>query len=463
MEESSNALSPPVTSQQIRLAISDFLQKRLQLKLDLLDKELEKLKEDQVDELNKVELKRQQENEKHEPAFWIKNAADRVWQIEQATHVLKYTHPDATLCESLKRSHTTNINSPGNCAIDELSVGTHTINSNATPDAAVGNAAALDVYKFLHLDINGSSLLERACANDPELAAVFAELGELDQSWIGAFAGFSKSTKRPASHKLAKQIYWPLGKGEYHLLAPLFPTSLVHGVWKTIREDRFSETAKAAREARQTGVSHPQGYREYPNVVIQNFGGTKPQNISQLNSERYGENFLLPSLPPTWHSESIRPPYRMDSVFDRLFGNRQEVKKHISALREFLVSVENSDSTLRIRNKRAELTGYICDELLQFAAELNELDAGWSLAPECSLNLAEQCWLDPERSKVDKAFATERHLGGWQDDICRRFGNWLNARLNSEKTPMGTAEAQHWHSVFDKELGMIRMELDFND
>lgn len=26
--------------------------------------------------------------------------------------------------------------------------------------------------------------------------------------------------------------------------------------------------------------------REYPNLAVQKFGGTKPQNISQLNSER---------------------------------------------------------------------------------------------------------------------------------------------------------------------------------
>lgn len=448
MEESINSLSPPTTSLQIRSAILGFLQERLQPKMD-------KIKEDDDEQ-------RQQLLAAYQPESWIANAADRVRQIEQATHVLKYTHPDAKVPKTHKDTHTANINSLGNPASGDFLVGTHTVTTGITSDAA-GNAAALDVYDFLCLEINGSSLLKRASANAPELAAVFTELGDQDQSWMSAFAGFSNSKKRPASHKLAKQIYWPLGKGEYHLLAPLFPTSLVHGVWKTIREDRFSEAAKAAREARRAEVSHPHGYREYPNVVIQNFGGTKPQNISQLNSERYGENFLLPSLPPTWHSESIRPPLRMESVFDRLFGNRHEVKNHISALREFLVSVEDADNTLRIRNKRAELTGYICDELLQFAAELSELNAGWSLTPECRLNPAEQCWLDPERSKVDEAFAAERRRGDWQDDVCRRFGNWLNARLNTEKTPMGAAEAQHWHTVLDKELGMIRMELDFND
>jgi hypothetical protein len=47
------------------------------------------------------------------------------------------------------------------------------------------------------------------------------------------------------------KVYWPLGEGRYHLLAPLFAIALVQVVWAGIREDRFSDEAKAARE-------HPQ-------------------------------------------------------------------------------------------------------------------------------------------------------------------------------------------------------------
>lgn len=439
MEETSNSLSPPATSQQIRSAVLGFLQERLQPKLD-------ELKEEDDEQ-------RQQLLATYLPENWIPDAARRVCQIQQVTHALKFTHPDA------KGS---SLSMAGNPEAGELQVGTHSIRDQLASDV-VGNAAALDVYKFLRLSVGGKSLLDYACKQDPALAAALSNDAEQASIWMAAFSTLAQAKGQPASHKLAKQIYWPLGKGEYHLLAPLFPTSLVHGVWKTIREDRFSETAKAAREARRAGIPHPQGYREYPNVAIQNFGGTKPQNISQLNSERHGENFLLPSLPPTWHSEAIRPLFHMDSVFDRLFGNRSEVKRLTKELRDFLVSVEEANSSLRIRNKRAELVGYICDELLQFAAELHELESGWSLDPECRLNPEEQCWLDPERRKVDEAFAAQRCRSDWQESICRRFGNWLNARLNTEKTPMGEAEAQHWQTVLDKELGMIRMELDFND
>ncbi|EQD27458.1 CRISPR-associated protein Csy1, partial [mine drainage metagenome] len=186
------------------------------------------------------------------PEKWLLDAARRVCQIQQVTHALKFTHPDA------KGS---SLNSAGNSAAGEHQVGTHSIGDQLASDI-VGNAAALDVYKFLSLSIGGKSLLDYACMQHPALAAALSNDAEQAGNWMAAFSSLAQPKGKPASHKLAKQVYWPLDNGEYHLLAPLFPTSLVHGVWKMIREDLFSETTKAAREAHRAGVSHLQGYHE---------------------------------------------------------------------------------------------------------------------------------------------------------------------------------------------------------
>ncbi|MFM0389501.1 type I-F CRISPR-associated protein Csy1 [Paraburkholderia dipogonis] len=438
MDAATYALSLGAPSKQLRETISNFLQERLQSKLD-------KLKDDDTDQREKLLTDFLPEN-------WISDAARRVLQIQQVTHALKFTHPDA-MGSSLSVA--------GNPRVGELHVGTHTLGGAAAPDV-VGNAAALDVYKFLRLIVDGRSLVERAIGNDPALAAALSDHPEQAKQWMAAFASLTLPKGQPASHELAKQIYWPLGDGQYHLLAPLFPTSLAHVVWNTLREDRFSDAAKAARDARRARVSHPQGYREYPDVAVQKFGGSKPQNISQLNSERHGENYLMPSLPPSWHREPIRPPLGMASVFHRLFGRRPRVRDVTRILREFRVSAENADSSLRIRNKRAELVGYVRDELLQFSAEMHELEAGWSLLPHCRLNTNEQCWLDPWRAESDEVFASLRRRGDWRDDVCRRFGNWLNATLTTLRTPMSQAEAAHWTDVLEKELRIIRMEIDID-
>ncbi|MDQ5909972.1 MAG: CRISPR-associated protein Csy1 [Pseudomonadota bacterium] len=431
----SSEISIQDVAAHIRSAIAAFLQDRLKPKLD-------KIKEDD-------HATRQKLLDAHEPQTWIANAAHRVSHIQQVTHALKFSHPDA------KGS---NLTSLGNPHAGELTVGSHAL-ANTLPPDIVGNAADLDVYKFLRLEVNGQSLLDRAIAQDPALVAALSDNADLARQWMAAFATLPEPNGKLSTHKLAKQVYWPLGDGRYHLLAPLFPTALTHRVWERIREDRFSDEAKAAREAKREHRAHPHGYREYPNLAIQKFGGTNRQNISQLNVERYGENWLLPSLPPTWQSDSIRPPFFTDSVLSRRFGSRPEVRRLTQTLREFLKKVAKIDSNIRIRDKRAERVGDLRDELLQFAAELHELDAGWTQSEKCRLNAAEQCWLDPKRAEIDEEFATRWQRGDWQDEVCLRFGNWLNAAISSEQTPMGQVESEAWQTVLDDELRMIRLEL----
>lgn len=435
MTRPSNSLALPGSVAPIKAAINAFLQERLQPKL-------EKLKPEEDEQRQQLLLD-------YLPANWIPDAARRVGQIQQVTHALKFTHPDA---------RGSSLSVAGNPAAGEGAVGTHTVADTLSPDV-VGNAAALDVYKFLRLSVGGKNILDLAVTDDPALAAALSDDADLAQAWMSAFATLAQAKGQPASSKLAKQVYWPVEGKDYHLLAPLFPTSLVHGLWKQIREDRFSDEAKAAREAKRNGVAHPHGYCEYPNMAIQNFGGTKPQNISQLNSERYGENFLLPSLPPIWKSHEVRPPLAVNSVFDRIFGSRPRVRELVRILRDFLVSVEHTGTNVRIRNKRAELAALIRDETSQYAAELQQLESGWTQQPACQLNSAEQCWLDPYRAEQDADFATLRQRGDWQDEIIRRFGNWLNGRLTTPNTPMGAIEAAHWRDVLNDEMRLMRLEV----
>ncbi len=441
MTEISNTAIAP---ENIRQAINAFLTDRLQPKLEKVGEE---------DSEQRALLLAA-----YVPKTWIADAARRVVQIQQVTHAIKYTHPDA---------RGSSLYTAGNPHAADAEVGTHTLGAQFAADV-VGNAAALDVYKFLNLRIGERSILDLVIADEPALAAAFSENAEEASAWTAAFATLPQAKGETASHKLAKQVYWPLGDGEYHLLAPLFPTSLVHGLWKTIREDRFSEEAKAARAAKKAKMAHPHGFREYPDLVIQTFGGTKPQNISQLNSERYGENYLLRSLPPNWQSPAIRLPTTVNSVFDRIFSRRPRVRELLNILRAFLESVVK-ENNFRIRNKRAELTAYLCDEALLYAAELREavetgqVAAGWTQDEACKLNRAEQCWLDPLRCKIDPDFAREYQRDEWPDEICRRFGNWLNARLTTERLPMGAIEAEHWRSELEKEMRLLRRELANHD
>ncbi|MEH6490660.1 type I-F CRISPR-associated protein Csy1 [Halopseudomonas sp.] len=432
MEEASSTVSVP----DVRRAIGEFIQTRLQAKLD-------KLKADQRDERERLQAA-------HEPEVWLAEAARRVGQIQQVTHAIKYIHPDA---------RGTNLYSAGNSQAGDAFVGTHVLGEALAPDV-VGNAAALDVYKFLRVEVAGHTLLALALEQHPSLReALSADASKADE-WMGAFAGLVEAKGKPTSHTLAKQLYWPLADGQYHLLLPLFPSSLVNAVWTEVREYRFSDQAKAAREAARNKAAHPHGYHEYPNVAVQKFGGTKPQNISQLNSERYGENHLLPSVPPSWRSPEVRPPLQAESIFVRGFASQRSVREAMDNLRSYLQRVKNVNNKA-VREGRARRVQAVFDALLQYAAQLWSLPPGWSAEPDCRLSVEEQCWLDPQRSLLDEEFAVRYQQTDWQDHITRRFANWFNARLfdAGNGLSVGENEALEWRRLLDRELTMLHREL----
>ncbi len=426
-------------SAALRDLIHTFIHTRLQAKLD-------KLADD--------DPRRQQLLADHQPDAWLADAARRVAQIQLATHTLKPIHPDA---------RGSNLHAPP-AAIDLPGLVSSHCLTDHWDDDVVGNAAALDVFKFLKLEHDGRSLLQRLLEHDADLLAALGDDAEQAEAWRASFAAITESRDTPSSHTLAKQLYFPLPDGDYHLLAPLFPTSLVHRVQQRMREDRFGEAAKAARDARKAKQPHAHGYCEYLDLAIRKFGGTKPQNISQLNSERYGENWLLASLPPQWRILDLRPPLRRDSAFEFLYRNDKTLRNRVAQLQHFLrVTAHNN---WQIRRKRARLLGEITDAFHQYAAELLEanrngaLTAGWSAHPDCRLDDSERHWLDPLRAHADAEFSSVHLWRDWPEQASKRFGNWLNGKLDHDELRLAQPEAEHWQDVLHNELRMFKEILD---
>lgn len=420
---------------QWRQVIHAFIHERKQAKLDKLKPE-------------DAEKRLATENE-YQPENWLTVAARRVNQIQTATHTIKHIHPDArgsSLYVTRYPEHPSDL------------VGSHCL-GNVWADDVVGNAAALDVYKLLKLEHNGESLLKRLLAGDAVVKSALSSTNEQAEDWARAFVGITESTGRPASDTLAKQLYFPLPEGGYHLLAPLFPTSLVHRAHLQIKEDRFGEAAKNSRDARRLGLFVSQGFREYTNLVIQNFGGSNAQNISQLNAERNkGENWLLPSVPPTWHTNDLKPPTTVATVFDKWLLQRRSIRELTRNLREFLKKT-GGYTNINIRQQRADLVARIVDEVFLFSFELLELPAGWSAEAGCRLDRSEALWLDPNRRFSDDDFRKEYEWKDWPDEIARRFGNWLNAVISTDRTPMGEAEAKQWQHDLEQEISLFRLEM----
>jgi CRISPR-associated protein Csy1 len=392
---------------------------------------------------------------KYEYAVWLADAANRVGQIQAVTHVLKATHPDARGSSLYAAPHSLG---------QHADIGTHQLGDRFADDV-VGNAAALDVYKFLKLEVDGRRLLDWLIDDDADLLAALHEDAATARKWAAALKGLIRPAGVPTSHTLAKQLYWsvsgePADDAGYHLLQPLFSSSLAHAVHEDINDARFGEANKLARQARRDKQPHDQPYRDYRNLAVRKLGGTKPQNISQLNSERGGINYLLASLPPTWNQDSPRQFLFIESALAR-FQRFEGVDEQVGELLALLKGNPGKTMDTRIRRERIERA--LGQSLAAFGLASRQLfQPGWTRDANCRLAFCEQLWLDPERAGLpprpdhqeeDQVFAQALEWKDWPDQVAHRFGNWLNVILQQHGLPVGDAEHAHWarQAIIDAE------------
>jgi len=432
-------------------AIAAYIQSRAEARLEKLEKEAEKQRKTLANspaELAEFERqqteKRQEESQKFQPANWLDDAARRAKQISMVTHALKYTHTDAkgssVLSTAYQREGT---------GYDLLTTASLTSPSMDV----VGNAAALDVAGLLLLEDEKQQLMANYLAqNDASPFAEFADDNDQLQTWLDGFkAALTGSVL--SSHKLAKQIYFPVADNQYHLLSPLFASSLAQALHNRVNHYRFSDEAKDARKARREGKYYAQPTCDFPETAVQNFGGTKPQNVSQLNTSRRGKAYLFHCSPPHWQSQPSPP----SSSYAFWRGYSRLAYRTARRLADYLEKVLQRDSSLPIRTQRAAMVDELVDFLVQYAAAIQRQKnwAGWS--DSAALEPAEKLWLDPHNPASD--FQKAREQGDWQRPVAEKFGQWLNRNLRKKKLAVKDVEFNAWTQELEQKLLQLQRDL----
>jgi CRISPR-associated protein Csy1 len=441
-----------------REAIHRFIHDRLEGKLEVIEKDKN------LDDDARA-TKFQSLREAHQPDTWLSDAALRAKQIQLATHTLKPIHPEAKGGSQLY--------SEGNAHAPLAQLGTHSLSRSQRPLDVVGNAAALDVFKLLKLQINSepATLLDALTAGNVD--ALNADTTKAN-ALAKALLAVTEPNDALASHALGKQLYFPTPDGD-HLLAPLYPTQMAHAVHLHLQETRFGDAAKAARDAKKAGEFAP-AYRDYPNLLTQAFGGTKPQNISQLNSERGGKSYLFPSLPPM-PREFKGPPFAQDSVFAKngSFAKRRDVRATLTELKSYLHDKrqrhpdDSRGGNKETRDFREESITRLMDSLIDFAAELRELAQGWSLDSRCELPLNQRYAFDPHAERpvkiIDPDFdfedepQVETPEKDWPRMLGRAFASFVTAGLSTKDNVMQSEEHQEWWRQTKRRLKELQKEL----
>ncbi|MGO2510098.1 MAG: type I-F CRISPR-associated protein Csy1 [Vibrio hibernica] len=435
-------------------AIAEYIEQRKQTKLEPLQKARDKILNSTDDVVMLAQAKADYaENAApieatFKPNVWITDAAKRAKQISLATHAAKFTHSDAKASSVL----VSEFNIENDAYLTTASLPNKAID-------AVGNAAALDVVKLLKITINGESLITQLQHNHVEALVIFSQDQAQLKQWQSGFK-LGLGELDVSAHTLTKQLYFPIGDiqpvqtedqvEQYHLLCPLFSSSMAHEMHRQVTSTRFGES-KEIRDARRKGHYHGELEQSFPATAVQNFGGSKPQNISQLNSERYGQSFLLNCAPPRYQAQT-KPPLTSTSFF-----NRQLSYKSAGLLREFKTSLEGlteQESNFNTRYQRDyHYVRPIIDTVLNHAAMIQSLSdhAGWANNEKCVLKAEHGLWLDI--NNLNSKFQTEREKGEWLLVVMQDFSRWLTYQLKSKDGyVLGDVEQNYFSKLFLKEL-----------
>lgn len=440
-------------------AIAEYIEQRKQVKLEPLQKKRDKALEKSDDPVEIAQAKAEYQDHAdpietaYDPVVWLTDAAKRAKQISLATHAAKFTHSDAKASSILLNQFQ---------IVDARYLTTLQLPNKAID--AVGNAAALDVARLLKLEVNGETLIDQLQEQRVDALREFTNDEHLLTEWQVGFSQALKE-KKLSAHTLTKQLYFPVdGKEEYHLLCPLYSSSLSNELYSKIRQSRYGDS-KEIRDAYKKGWYDERPNVYFPATAVQMFGGSKPQNISQLNSERHGQGFLLNCAPPRFQAQT-KPPLHSQSMFNRQFSF--QTGSLIREFKAFLVGLTDKDRNFKTRYQRDyQYVKPLIDSLLNFVVEIQSIpsSSGWTNAPECNMKRAHQLLLDIDNP--DPAFQREREQGDWLDVVANDFSLWLLRKLeNKQAYLLGDVEHRYFKKLCLNELRAFErmsMTLEEND
>ena len=347
----------------------------------------------------------QEANELFALSHWLPDAAKRAKQLSLVSHPGKFTHPSAKTSSIIANA--------------ERSADGYLRTGNVEVELDVfGNAAAMDVYKFLSVRLeDGQSVLQHLEQQTDTIAKQFKVPDVPYESLAAELLAIKQDDASQAQTSgRVKQVYFPVDaeNDEYHLLSILTSSGMMYQLKERLNQMRFSEETKAAREAKKKKQTFNGGYSDIVNLAAIGFGGTKPQNISVLNSKNGGVANLLPSMPPVLDKRRFSPPAK--DFFGRSL-NPNYFKEDFQNLHKQLSHDQNN---VHIRRKIDWQIKHIVYQVIDSSWRIRRLDAGWSQAERCeSLPLFQKIWLDQ--------FYTEARSedSKWLDSVKTEIARWF--------------------------------------
>lgn len=352
--------------------------------------------------------KRENIEKKYDLDTWIPDAAKRAAQLYMASHPSTFSHPDAKIGSII--------------AVNQQASDGYLRTGNIAYELDVfGNAAALDVYKFLCLKHEDGQTVLQHLEQDSEAIKQFFSQKIPTVSYENSRSGFLALKLRTGKNQTdgwVKQVYFPVDTNRdtnpYHLLSILTPSGLLTQAKIRIDAVRFSEIGTTARKARRENQHHPEGFDDIPGLTVIKYGGTKPQNISVLNNQNAGRAYLLSSVPPTLTQRQVRLPTR------NFFRHSLSIRKFQDSFQTLDRLMQNRINNIHIREGIRNTLNYLIDQVLQQALRIRASEPGWSNGEHYqNLPLEQRIWLD------DAYIEQREQTDDWLEAVVNDFTRWI--------------------------------------
>ena len=406
-------------------SIQNFLNERKEL---WLKDRLKKAENDSV-----ISELQGQADDKFSLKEWLPDAAKRVTQLSMVSHPSKFSHPSAKTSSVIAQAK-------------QINDGYLRSGNVSYPLDVFGNAAAMDVFKFLSLPLTEKLTVLDGFERQEESLKTLLVGADLDFETLSTeFLKIKATDTSVKTDHLVKQVYFPIEQAEYHLLSVLTPSGLITRLKQSIDTIRFSEETKQAKELRRKNEHHEIGYADIFDLTITAYGGTQPQNVSVLNSQNAGRAYLLSSCPPVLEKRAIRLP-KTDFFAQCLY--RKNYQESFIQLHKFMqLDLNNDDIRTAIRN----IIQFVIDQILVLASKTREYSVeGWSNQDYyASLPKLQRIWLD-------KIYQTERDEDSdWRDELSREIARWIlrsYEKVISDAYKLGTGEILDVKQSVEKSL-----------
>lgn len=375
---------------------------------------------------------------------WLPNAAKRAGQISISTHPCTFSHPSS---RKNKNGYASSI-----IADSEQNNDGFLRSGNVMVEAdALGNAAALDVYKYLMLTLEDDNTLLSHLQNDTDTAKATLAIANPseDQRYENLRDGFlamvTPNNEIVTSAKI-KQVYFPTPaiNDDYHQLSILTPSGIVFDLRKRLDNLRFGDEVKACRDNKKNSKQGP-SYKEIYDLTTIGYGGTKPQNISVLNNANGGKAHLFMSMPPTLENRQITFPTK-DFFMQSIYYN--QCRKTFLALHDFYLQDKNN---MEERARRDALYQDIVDDIIEVMWNQRNVGQEQFIATHSALSSAQRIWLEVSEKPDDER---------WLDDILKHITQFIyhgyERILDKKAIKLGDTEYKHIASVVELNKEVLR-------